>query len=286
MRRPTLAILGLLTLLSTPLTASAGTWQDDPACQDHPAFTRMPHYYLRDKRFDCVETAFDAHRFRVGPKEEVTVEGRKLVLKYEFDRSGPTPSPLQIQRNYASAAKAAGGEVLSVGEDSYRELHAKLVKGEQEIWVHLRSLNQGGKVFLTFIEREAMRQDVVAKAETLASDLKATGKVAVHGIFFDTAMAELKPDSEAALVEMAKLLRADPALKVHIVGHTDSTGSFEDNLTLSKARAGAVVNALTGKHGIDAARLRAHGLGSLAPMASNRSEPGRAKNRRVEMVEQ
>lgn len=116
--------------------------------------------------------------------------------------------------------------------------------------------------------------------------LKTTGHVEVPGIFFDTGKSDLKPESDASVSEVAKLLKADPALKVYVVGHTDNVASLDLNAKLSQARAEAVVQALVGKHGIAAARLAGRGVGPLAPVASNDSEDGRAKNRRVELVKQ
>jgi OOP family OmpA-OmpF porin len=71
-----------------------------------------------------------------------------------------------------------------------------------------------------------------------------------------------------------------------VVGHTDNVGSLESNMKLSQARAEAVVKALTAGQGIQAARLKSFGAGPYAPVASNDSDDGRAKNRRVELVKQ
>jgi outer membrane protein OmpA-like peptidoglycan-associated protein len=73
---------------------------------------------------------------------------------------------------------------------------------------------------------------------------------------------------------------------LHVVGHTDNTGSFDANMKLSKDRASAVANSLGSKHGIAASRLKPYGVASLSPVASNKTEAGKAKNRRVELVEQ
>jgi outer membrane protein OmpA-like peptidoglycan-associated protein len=70
---------------------------------------------------------------------------------------------------------------------------------------------------------------------------------------------------------------------VWVVGHTDNVGTVESNLTLSTARSSAVVKALTQK-GIDARRLAAHGAGPFAPIFANDTDEGRARNRRVELV--
>ncbi len=84
---------------------------------------------------------------------------------------------------------------------------------------------------------------------------------------------------------MAALLTRDAARQVYIVGHTDASGTLDHNLTLSQARAAAVAKALTGRFGIDPGRLNARGVGPYAPVAGNATEAGRARNRRLELVE-
>ena len=127
---------------------------------------------------------------------------------------------------------------------------------------------------------------VTVDAAALASDITRSGHAAVYGIYFDTAKAEVKPESDAALKEIAKLLQQTPTLKLFVVGHTDGVGTLASNMDLSKRRADAVVAALTTKYGVGAARLVAQGCGPLAPVLSNASEDGRARNRRVELVAQ
>lgn len=127
---------------------------------------------------------------------------------------------------------------------------------------------------------------VVLKADAISGDIAAQGRAVFYGIGFDFDKADIKPVSEPQLEEMAKALKADPKLKVLIVGHTDNQGKLDYNTSLSQRRAEAVVKALSTKYGIDAKRMTARGLASLAPVTTNRTEEGRAKNRRVEMVEQ
>jgi outer membrane protein OmpA-like peptidoglycan-associated protein len=80
------------------------------------------------------------------------------------------------------------------------------------------------------------------------------------------------------------VLKANPQIaKVRVEGHTDSVGSDETNLTLSQGRAESVMKYLTDK-GVDASRLEAKGFGESKPLADNKTEEGRAKNRRVEFV--
>jgi len=111
------------------------------------------------------------------------------------------------------------------------------------------------------------------------------GHVVAHGLFFEPGKAELGPESEKALAELALLLTKEGSLKVHIVGHTDTAEPLASALALSQARAKSVREALLAK-GVPAARMSAYGVGPYGPIASNRTEQGRAQNRRVEVVEQ
>ena len=137
------------------------------------------------------------------------------------------------------------------------------------------------------VEPKVMETDKVTadtSAAMMNKGLQAEGRFALYGVFFDTGKAVLKPESKAQLDEMAKLLQSSPAMRVHVVGHTDNQGVLDANLTLSRQRAQAVVDALVKNHKVDAKRLSVAGVASYAPLASNADDAGRAKNRRVELV--
>jgi len=213
------------------------------------------------------------------------VEGRCTRIAYSSVNEEKYPSPIQVGRNYQNAIKKIGGVVI------YEELGAgggvttmKLVQGAGEVWVRVGIGNDGRNYQLIVAEKAGMEQQVTADADAWKSDIGATGHAAVYGIYFDTDQSVVKPQSEPALQEIAKLLQKEPKLNIRVVGHTDSTGDLAHNMTLSEARAKAVVEALTTKHAVAAARLTAHGVGPMAPVASNDTEEGRAKNRRVELV--
>ncbi len=125
---------------------------------------------------------------------------------------------------------------------------------------------------------------VTVSADEMSQSLSAVGKVSLYGIYFDANKWDIKPESRPALQEIAILLKKQPALKLHVVGHTDNVGGYEVNTVLSKRRAEAVVTVLVRDFGISALRLTANGAAYLAPVASNNTEAGRAKNRRVELV--
>lgn len=142
--------------------------------------------------------------------------------------------------------------------------------------------------YLQVVEPRAMATgQVTVDPAALQAGLASEGRVTLTGLFFDTGKTELKPESKAQLDAMAELLKGQPALKAWVVGHTDNVGGFEANEKLSLARAQAVVAALTAApYKVDGRRLMAKGLASLAPVAGNGDESGRAKNRRVELVAQ
>lgn len=125
---------------------------------------------------------------------------------------------------------------------------------------------------------------VVVEAAQMADSLSTSGGISLYGIYFDTDKADLKPESAPTLQQIAALLDSDPTMAVIVVGHTDNQGAFAYNIDLSSQRAQAVKDALVSKYGIDGGRLTAAGAGMMAPIASNDTDDGRSKNRRVGLV--
>jgi outer membrane protein OmpA-like peptidoglycan-associated protein len=279
--RAAVALIAVLALV--PLARS----QDDAEnCKDYPGINRMPGYYIRE----CGESQFDSYQFNVteGKTEKTTeVEGHKYTYRYQPKDDVTAASALQIVRNFQNAVRAAGGQTLwEFAEDNRRETTLRFSKGSTETWIYVDAYSSADKLYmLTIIERQAMQQDVAVTAAAIGSGLAANGSFAIYGIQFDTAKSDLKPESKPALDEIAKLLNQRPGLKILVVGHTDMVGELASNMKLSQARAQAVVAALTGQYHIAAARLTAFGNGPYAPVATNKTEEGRAKNRRVELVE-
>jgi outer membrane protein OmpA-like peptidoglycan-associated protein len=146
---------------------------------------------------------------------------------------------------------------------------------------------RGAYVALDVVDVGSLKQNMVSvSASDMSKAIASSGRIALYGILFDTARAEIKVESKPALEEIAKLLQSDPSLKLRVVGHTDNQGSLDANIALSKRRAEAVTAALASSHGVAANRLSAFGVADLAPVASNSGEEGRTKNRRVELVPQ
>jgi outer membrane protein OmpA-like peptidoglycan-associated protein len=136
------------------------------------------------------------------------------------------------------------------------------------------------------VEMKKMQTGMAAlNLQVLTGDLDKQGFVVVEGIFFDTDKTDLKPASNPAIEEVAKLLKERPQLGLYVVGHTDSQGNLAHNLALSEGRANAVVQRLVKYHAVAPQRLDGRGVGPLAPVASNAHEDGRTKNRRVVLVQ-
>jgi OOP family OmpA-OmpF porin len=254
--------------------------QDKKGCKDHPLFTRMPGTYL----YDCKSLEFDAREWYdpdTQGKTKVRVEGKYYFIDYfnQKEYEGKR-SELQVTRNYQNAMKKIGGSVYGDNWWTYM----KLLKDGKEIWAYVSCWPN--EIKIEIIEKEAMKQEVTADAKFMAEGISSTGHVAIYGIYFDFNKSDVKPESDSTLNEIAKLLTGNPNLKVFIVGHTDNVGGIDYNMKLSQARADAVVKALTTKYKVKPQSLKAYGVGQLAPVAPNKTEDGRAKNRRVELVEQ
>ena len=300
--------------LSIPLTALKAS--DDPQARDgsnnrvyRPAQTaqaagtvtrlayvlppdRSPLEVLRNYQDTIVaqggQVAFECQRDGCGgdPNRATSGGGGRMSLAQNFLYESDVKDP----------AHSNGACALTQRIDDQRFLAAKIPQGSETAWVtvHTYLINSGPyckafnarTVALVHVVEPKPREQkmVVVQAEQMARTLDAEGSIALYGIYFDTNEARIKPESDATLQEIAKLLTSQPQLAVLVVGHTDNQGSFEHNLGLSARRAQAVKAALAARPGVDARRLTAAGAGMMAPVATNSTEAGRAKNRRVGLV--
>jgi outer membrane protein OmpA-like peptidoglycan-associated protein len=278
MKRGITVILSMLILLSVKGFSQAPQ-QDVKGSKDHPILSRMPDFWISDYK----EAEFESYRFTGADKKPVEVEGHKYYIIYRLKSGLPEPGELKLRRNVQDALKKIGGKV--VNDDNFNKMSTIVVeKDKKETWIEVRSYSNNYR--LTIVEREIMKQEIVADAAAMGDDITNTGHVAVYGIYFETGKSDINAESAEAISQISTLLKNNATLKLYVVGHTDNVGSIESNLKLSEERARAVVNSLTANYGIQADRLKSHGVASLAPVASNDTEDGKAKNRRVELVKQ
>jgi OOP family OmpA-OmpF porin len=299
----------LATTLAILVTVSAGHAADVKGAKDYPGIGRFAGSAItgyQAKDFDA--TTVQAAPFKAGkPPDGRRVEGRITRIAY---RTGAGPSILEVAHNFEAQLAKAGFKTLLAcdtkqcgGLSFARALDTlpvpqMVVDGFKFRYYAGRKKDGASDTYATVLVSEnnkritaqlivavagAMENKMVDAAE-MAKGLGEKGHIALYGIYFDTDKAVIKPASKPTLDEMAKLLRGQPKLKVVIVGHTDSQGSYDYNMKLSKKRAAAVAAALIGTYKIARSRLNTAGVGYLAPVGSNASEEGRALNRRVELV--
>ena len=311
MRRNILFIIFVFLILA----GAASAQEDYPGSKDHPLISRYPGSWI----VHYSQKMFDEYYLLTGPvrsntdkdiqkASKIKLEGTVTRITYEGPKGR---SNFEIYKNYEIALKKAGFEILYRGRRNeirgvygfLERLNHEYLRGwddpDEHPWYYLSAKTPSDKYFislyvhgdelpvvvLAIVETKGMETGLVT-ARKMERQLSQTGKVAIYGIYFDFDSAEIKPESKPTLDEIAKLLKDNPSLKLYVIGHTDSVGELEYNMDLSKRRAESVVKELIEKYGIKKERLRAFGVGPLSPVASNNTEEGRAKNRRVELVEQ
>ncbi|MCS6894448.1 MAG: DUF4892 domain-containing protein [Deltaproteobacteria bacterium] len=306
-----------LLILSTLLSQD----KDVKGSEDHPLLSRYPGSVIRnylEKDYDEFFLRAGPVESFVQPKgETLKVEGRLTRINYMAPAGR---SALEVFKNYEKAIVGAGAEVIwscsnqecgkglaqalltgefrgeanlmGFNENDQRYLAAKLNFGGRQFYVSIFTVGaysiggpMKGRVFtqVDIVESKKIDEGLVTIDEArLKSSLEKEGKVVIYGIHFDFDSSKIKPESNTQLDEIAKALVADQKIYL-VVGHTDNQGELDYNQRLSEERAKAVVDALV-QRGIPRSRLIPVGVGMSAPVASNETEEGRAKNRRVELV--
>jgi OOP family OmpA-OmpF porin len=248
------------------------------------------------------ESDFDQISVIVGDKLH-TIEGKFKQSKFYL--SDAKISEFQARRDYTKAAQDLGGTkvntvlpdneafVAANGADEsalFKKTHYDrhlsydvyfLPTATGRKWLVLM-ISESVVRIVAIEEKTAASSVKLVSAEAIKSALDSQGHIALY-INFDTDKAALRADGKPAVDEIATLMKKEASLKLTVEGHTDNVGGAQHNVSLSRERAQAVVDALV-KDGIESVRLTAAGFGAGKPIADNGSEEGRAKNRRVELV--
>ncbi len=225
-----------------------------------------------------VDAGFDVIAEGMFPESNVKRDvggGSWLEVYY---RENPFGAPGAVNKLVSGTSSSGGAGVVFGKKERAEDTIYALISLEQHSSEEVAAL-------IAIVEtKEAETGLVTADAEAMGNDIEELGRTVLEGLYFDTDKASLKLESEPALKEIAKYLKQTDK-DFYVVGHTDSTGTYAYNAKLSGDRAAAVRAALIADHGIALDRLQSHGVGPLVPVFSNGTDGGRAKNRRVELVE-
>ncbi len=178
-------------------------------------------------------------------------------------------------------------EYMQMPTMAYYYFSGKIPTDTVDYYICVVAGNIDGKVvyLLATIETKPMDKGMIS-LENLDAGLVAKGHIAVYDIYFETGKSEIKGESYDALNMIAEYIITHSDKKYLVVGHTDNVGVFNANIKLSNERANAVVNSLIVNHSVNKEQLKSYGVGPVAPVSSNSTDEGKAKNRRVEIVEQ
>ena len=308
-------------LISTSVSAQERRDTDIEGGKDHPLISRfkgsvMEYYEHRNYDLYTIVLGFNENG---EASKTLDVEGEITRIQYSASEDH---SVLEIFRNYEIALKNANfnisfscsnrtestvhfdffrytyynemnklreSRIEPDGRMGWQYMAAKGNYNDKDVYivVFVSSDNDYDWILTTVdvIEEKPMETGLVT-AVTIDKGLKMTGHAVLEGLFFDTGKSTLQIESDAALKNIAEYVNSNQDKKFFIVGHTDNTGDFASNMTLSEERAKAVMNELINKYGVNADQLQAYGVSYLSPVSSNSNEEGKARNRRVEIVEQ
>ena len=302
MRRHTLALL--LSLCITLLFA-----KDIHGSSDHPLLGRIPGSSITDYKTQHYKTLRYPIKYENYKIHSASMAGKYLFIRYKL----PTDiSPEGAVAMYENKLKKLGATIVWKKESvpltaliKYSKLLQRNLVGAppKEVSALSAEVNFNGKPGAVFVESgiklkkpylllyviESSKLDTTMKivtAKKIAQAIDAKGHIALYGIKFEFDSDVITPSSQKSIKEIADYLETHKEVALYVVGHTDNQGTYRYNLDLSKRRAGVVKNELVKKYGIDGKRLQAVGIGPVAPVASNDTPEGQAKNRRVELVKQ
>lgn len=239
-----------------------------------------PLEVLRQYQADLKASGFENLFEGKGGHDSTLDDGNNQFLQQVYQKHG-LPDQIYNAISLGGDYRYAAFRKSTDAGDTYITIFAE---GDSE-YSAFGAENGQALVLVTVTETKGMADRMVkVSASEMEKSLSQSGRIALYGIYFDSDRSEVKPDSKEALTEIASLMKSNGALKVLIVGHTDSIGGFDANKALSERRAKAVVAALSSQYGVESQRMSPTGVSFAAPLESNESEAGRAKNRRVELV--
>lgn len=251
--------------------------EDEPGCKDSALLARIPGCSI----IQCDTKESDTLEIQVGaslegaPQKE-SMDGASEVVYYLC----PTRMlPAQIVKMLDSSLMKSGYKTIYYGKDGDDFPLVTGMKDTQWMQISTYMYNEYSAYIQTAMKVPVENQ---ATSEALAEEMGKTGRVALYGINFEKGKSDLPADAEKMLVDIVAFLVRQPAWRIRVEGHVDSSDE-NGSMPLSQKRASAVASWLL-EHGIDQSRLSIQGFGDSKPEGDKSTEDGRAKNRRIELV--
>ncbi len=256
--------------------------------KEHPLIRSFPGSVPAEKMSKYQK--FNAYEFyyvnqQTKKREKKQVKGEYYSLLYELRTASGSRvqdmANLEFFENYKAAAIEKGGEIAYEDRD---QLVFTIQRDDGGMtWCRVTLNARMGQQYLVIIDEKGFEKSMTFGPQELKAALDKDGKVLLYGILFDLDKAALKPESVKQLQHIVSLMATYTDLNLEIQGHTDSQGSDDYNMTLSGKRAQTVCTYIE-LFGIQPDRMLPKGYGETLPVASNDTEDGRSKNRRVELV--
>ncbi len=313
-------LLKLITSFIIFISFSAVANQDVSGSKDHPLLSRYPDTHIiqyAESEYDEFDLPSGPNDEEKDYPKVINLEGKITTITYEANNT--KTSSLQILKNYQNALNKAGFKEIytceskndNCGNNFKSDFYYKapqrnnydrfwgntsdnkfffysgvLEQEDNKTYVAIGTFKSDSDdetmIVVDVVEITTMKEDLIQTSD-FSSAIGKYGKATLSGVLFDTGQASIKKESQQAIEYISNFLSKNPTINVFIVGHTDNTHTYDNNLKLSQQRAAAVVDSLI-KKGIKKDRMKSVGIGPVSPVSTNATENGRALNRRVEMV--
>jgi outer membrane protein OmpA-like peptidoglycan-associated protein len=251
---------------------------------------RIHAVYMADRRVQIART--------VAQREHMQAELRQLG----DERNAMLLKASQLEAELARLEAERARVMSQAREEDALRAREEVLEAQQREAVSVRDAEQAQEeaqqaralAASSVTEAQLARREAdlaLEQADTLRRQLEnlqlrqtESGVVVTLGdVLFQSGETQLLDEAMASLVEVVDLLQSEPDKNIRIEGHTDATGDSETNLEISTKRANAVLDALVSL-GVDSARFTTTGMGEDFPIASNETEEGRSRNRRVDVI--
>ena len=251
---------------------------------------RLHLIYMADRRIQVARTVAQRAQFRTEYDRLEAERNNLLVWASQLEAEQARMEAEQARMMSQATAEDAERARQEATEALQREQQsARTAQQAREEAKQAKALAQSSATAAELAQREAdlasqQADSLRRQLENLQLRQTESGVVVTLGdVLFETGETDLVTEAFSSIEEVVDLLQTEPDKKIRIEGHTDSTGSSETNLRLSQQRADAVLSALANL-GVEASRITSVGMGENFPIASNDTEEGRSRNRRVDVI--